>query len=144
MSNRTRIANHLLALARDATFYVQGFNANHDLQSIVPGTTPTVDPSSLVCDEINSTFQPDRKMGRRVAQQRTDWGFQIILGFNVPANIDDFVEALLVEVPHLAPTATEAGALLRLADYQIEHPPQLNANSGTKAVLTFIAEVGRA
>ena len=140
-NDRTRIQNYLMGLARDFDFPTVAYDSNGDA-----ATGDTVNPSAVLCNEVNSAFAIDQEYGRAEVVKRTTWRFVLKLGFGQEVSLMEFEDSIINRVAKLNP---DLGLSLRSArcildQTDVEHPTTKQAAGGTMADLFFTVIIERA
>ena len=91
-SQRIRIQRSLIYAAQQGEFFQVSYVTTTGLPTQVdPQTATRVPPASALCNEIpSSTFELDRRMGRRVARRRTTWNFEVLCRWDVEVILEVF------------------------------------------------------
>jgi hypothetical protein len=143
-SQRIRIQNFLRQKAMGAEFPVVVYDAA-GLASVATEQvaeqliTKKINPQSATCNEVQEAYEPDRNMGRRVQDRRSQWLFHLNLKFNQEVLLEDFVQDFLDNPPMLPRTEDLDHVMLRLVRCDPLHPPRQQSSTGTQATLTIVA-----
>lgn len=148
-SQRVRIQNFLIALARDSTdffpvTYKPGSDANKWEADEPDFGTPELVCSAL-CNEQSSAFDTDAKHGRKFQVDRTSWTFELKIAFSKEVTVEKFEEKVTETPPSLARDEAEGlrGVKLLLERTEITHPVKQESKTGTKAKFFFRADQNR-
>lgn len=148
LSNKTRIQQALMALGRAGPYYQVNYAAggSDPVQVETTGATPTPtqDPSSVACNEINCSFEVDQRYGRSEKRDRTVWTFNLICKFDREVT-SEFAEEIWTDNPPTLPRDASNGlrqAVLQLTDAVYQHPTR-RGSSGTLVTFTFEARLSR-
>lgn len=145
-SNRTRIQNALIAAARQAEFYAVSYDPETELSPDADVTSAMLaEPATVLANETGSAFVLDARMGRRLARRRASWRFNLMLEFDREVSVEFFENSLLDGPIKLGPVPEDSlpNVIISLVSSSVTHPPRQQPASGTKAVFTFEAELGR-
>lgn len=111
-------------------------------------TTSEVDgiaPSTLLINEQSSSF--DDAVGFRRTprvRERTDWEWEVRLGFDQKVSLELFEETYTQNPLFLPRTPElELQTVIALSSAEYTHPPEHASSSGTRAILTFTASLSR-
>lgn len=138
---KDRITCALLDAAREGEFYVVERNPNTGCTST--GLSVKADSIEALTNEIFADFDTARRHRRTFMDERQTWTWQLILGFNTEVNISKFEDGL-TRKPRVIPRDLVLGfpqVTLRLRETLYDHPVQQEGSQGTRAVLTFRADV---
>lgn len=141
VSLKDRITCALLESAREGEFYIVERNPNTGCTST--GLSVRADHIEALTNEIFADFDTARRHRRTFKDERMTWTWQLILGFNREVNLTQF-ERSLTERPRVIPRDVSLGfpqVTLRLRESVYDHPVQQEGSQGTRAVLTFRADV---
>lgn len=146
MTEKTRIQNELISLAKAGDFYAVNYDPTTKLAlDIDPETDDKIVPASVLCNEIHSSFEMDTRNGRRHSLARNSWIFDLMIGFHQEVNLE-FFENSLIDPTILIPAdpANDLPQVRLLLDHvSPDHPQTQEAPKGTKAVLTFATLMSR-
>lgn len=107
-----------------------------------PETAPSHAPETLRVNEISSSFAEDKNHGRSQILRRTNWSYVLYLEWSAKEiDLAAFLDGLCQNIPFIAKTADNARIRLFLLKYDVAHPVQQGASTGTQAKLLFNAEV---
>lgn len=138
---RDRIACVLVDEARAGEFYVVETNANTGKTSTLLSTK--AETIETLTNETDANFDITRRHRRTFRDERRTWTWRLVLGFAQEVTIERFEEDL-VRRPRVIPRDESLGfpqVTLRLRQTLYDHPVQQDANRGTRAILTFDAQL---
>lgn len=141
VSLKDRITCALLEAARAGEFYIVERNPNTGYTST--GLSVKAESIEALTNEIFADFDTARRHRRTFMDERQTWTWQLILGFNREVNLTQF-ERSLTDRPRVIPRDVSLGfpqVTLRLRETLYDHPVQQEGSQGTRAVLTFRADV---
>lgn len=144
-SQRVRIQNHLMMLAKAFMFAAVTYDATTGLANQINNDTMKIAPVSANANEISSNFEVDLKQGRHRALLRTPWTFELHLTFDVEVMLEEFEASLIENAISLAKDAGNGldQVFIELISSNYIHPVKQEAPTGTKAVFTFTARTHR-
>ncbi|MCP4897879.1 MAG: hypothetical protein GY906_12980 [bacterium] len=142
--NRTRVQKVLTDAAKAGTFYPVSYDS--DTQDPIVDDINPVFPTSVLVNEVGTTFdtpQLNRQTGRR---ERVTWAYQLRLKFNQEVLLEVFEDAMS-ENPIKLPSVPADG--LRQMTLELEgsdptHPVQQEPSTGTQVVYNFEASLSPA
>ena len=140
---RTAIQRKLHEIARVGRFFRTYYDKDGMAGAIDPATAERVKPVSILVNEVTSEFEPDPLHGRAVHQRRTDWRFELHLGFPKEVTVAFFEQDSIAPVPRVDSTDQHTYAILRLTGAEYNHPARDGSAGGTSVVLTWDASIGR-
>lgn len=148
-SQRVRIQNFLIALARDSKlFFGVNYNAtaeSNPFEANEPDFGTFVVPSSVLCNEADSVFDVDERKGRNLAGDRLTWDFELKVAFDKEVTVEKFEEALVEKPPFLVRDKSEGLRQVRffLQRSEARHPVKHESHQGTKVKFFIQAEQSR-
>lgn len=122
------IRNALVKIGRAGIFYEE--RVDPETGEVTSVVTNDLLPSRVRCREVSQDFGTDTLSGRR-NQRITAWTFELGISFNVSANDEAFVGALL------RMSCIHGYIDIRLQSKRAEHPAQQSADAGTQFVYTL-------
>lgn len=152
LDNRIRIQNFIVDLVKKKEFPLLEVAEDGKLQKIVDAgsgeevvETTETPILPILCDEVSSVFSEDESYGRKSRDTKVSWTFSLILRFNRRVSFDPIEDIFCVSTPFLAADIVEGlpSVILHLRSIEPEHPVYQQGNTGTKAKITFLAQVGR-
>lgn len=145
-SNKVRIQNKIIALAKAGRFFKVTYDPVTGLANDVnSGTDAVQPPASALANEIQQNFSIDSQMGRKRILRRDSWVFQLLCRWDSEVTVEFFEKDLLDPLPTL-PDDEALGledVTLLLNRTEVEHPPTQNSANGSAAKFTFEAVIGR-
>jgi hypothetical protein len=129
--DKIRIQNALIDLALNGTFYLVSYDADH---KAVLGAA--VAPAEALANEVTSGFDEPERNRRRYRRDRTEWIWQLRVGFHQEVVLDAFEEAWNAS-PIFLPADSGLGyrrCSLELRRSNYTHPPTQDPKGGTKVV----------
>lgn len=133
---RTRIQNALITLVKDFDFQKVHYDPVSGLALL---SEQTVRPAGVQVNEVRSKFALDDKYGRGRVLKRQGWQFQMVLRFHQEVTIDA-LENYLCRNPLTVPAEENLDqVVIDLSDSVTHHPVQQQSETGTQAMLVFIA-----
>ncbi len=145
-SNKVRIQNKLIALAKAGRFFKVTYDKNTGLANDVdPGVDTIQPPASVLANEIQQTFGIDSRHGRKQILRRDSWVFQVLVQWQSEVTVEFFEEDLLDPIPILDDDKVNnlEDATLLLNRTEVVHPPTQSSANGSQAKFTFEAVIGR-
>lgn len=135
--HRTVIQNGLVTLAREHKFPTVLYSDGLAQPSRDEGSS--LRPRTVLANEVLRTFDVDPRQGQRRALETLDWTFELLLAFDKEVSLDEFTDSLTTTIPQIGEN-TRLGVLpcfAELTGYEVEHPAQQDASSGTKVRFRF-------
>lgn len=141
--NRERIQNKLIELAQDGVFLPAQFSPTTGMMKILDLDYDQVSPSAVLCDEVNTLATDPRRNRQTGRRERTTWTFELQLVFAQAVSVEVFERELAENVPLIKKDETKGLPQVRLnwLDTRYEHPPLQQPSSGTRATMTFEADL---
>lgn len=138
--DRIRIQNKLVELAKAGPFYPVSY-ANGDSSA---NTAQTVAPSSAIANEVSASFSQAVRNRMRDMRERTEWQFQLLIGFDQEVVCEAFERALTdnpVKLLRDPNNSLKQQVTLELRDAEYRHPVQQEGRTGTFVTYTFEARL---
>jgi hypothetical protein len=138
---KVRVHNYLINLVRSAKFYVATYGSDGKISF---SESSTAVPKTIVANEVTSDFDIDAVFHRSKRLSRTNWDWQLILGFDKEVILESFENLLMETHLHLAKDETNdlRQVELRLISAEYTHPPKHQASSGTIVTYSFSVTIG--
>lgn len=138
---KQRIQNALVELGRGGSYPPVSYDP--DTKEASADTSQSIEPATCMANETSARFGPARVLRRRTAREIHNWNFSLDLSWNVEVTLEPFLEQLSDEPPILP--RDDANDLkqvtLNLLGGEFIHPAQQQPNRGTRAKITFEAEI---
>lgn len=139
-ADKVRIQNRLLAMAQTAnSFYPVSYNASTGVAT--KGST-AVSPADVRADEIRSDFDESPVRRTSFSREKTVWTFELRVAFHEIVTAEDF-EQTWSHSPSIIAREPGNNRQIRLFLRQTypEHPPQQDAESGSRFRFVFEAQL---
>lgn len=133
-----KVADALVELARLGPFYRRSYDKDTGAATI--DDSINIDPASVFAAEVSKGFGPSsNKM--TYTRDLKDWMFELRLKFDVPVSLEAW-EMNISDKPPFVPRDDVNGfrqVTLNIMGGQMEHPPQQQPATGTRARYLFEA-----
>lgn len=141
-TNRTRVQGEAIKLAKAGPYYRVRYNKDTGLPTGINPAIDRVHPSSVYCNEINSTFEVDSKYGRDYLLKKRTWVFELGLTFTEEVTFEMFEEALQ-QIPQYPRSGDLDQFRLVLRRIVYIHPITQEPAQGSQATVVLEAVLGR-
>lgn len=138
---KQRIQNALVELGRNGAYPPVTYDP--DTGEAAADTDQSIAPETCLANETSARFGPAAHLRRRQAREIKNWNFALDMAWNQEVTLEPFLEQISDEPPILP--RDDANDLkqvtLNLLGGEFIHPAQQQPNRGTRAKITFEAEI---
>lgn len=121
-----RVQNKLVDLGRAGPFYSVSYAADGKATA-----GAAIDPAEVVANEVSSSFGLPERSRREYRLDRSNWAWELRLGFNQDVLLEEFEKAVLRAPIQLVANKAlgERQISLELQSVQLAHPTQQGAKT---------------
>lgn len=131
MGLRTQIQNEIRSVVLASQFPRITYSS-----SGVASEGASLSPGTILVNEVQSSFEVDKKYGESFREKRGIWQFQILLKFSAEVSLESFEDAMMNNPPSIKVDG-KTSALLVLSKSVAFHPPRQQSSNGTEATIAF-------
>lgn len=133
-----RIQQKLVTTTQAGTFHAIQYDSDTQLVKVL---STQVVPASVIAQEINAEFSQPVRNRQSFRYSKTEWSWELTIVFQEAVSLEAFEDTITATPIRINATSTSSQILLELTSSRYDHPPQQEPQRGTRAVLSFKAQM---